>query len=74
VAAFSLDAELRQAIYNVVPVEITSVPHLPNEAAGWGTVLIKQVPATTATNIYAANSLIEGGAAAYLAALKRIFA
>ena len=67
-----LDAELRQAIYKVVPVEITSVPHLPNEAAGWGTVLMKQTDAPT--NIYAATSLTEGGAAAYLAALKRIFA
>jgi inosine-uridine nucleoside N-ribohydrolase len=72
VAALSLDPELRKAIYNVVPVEITSVPHLPNEAAGWGTVLMKQVE--TPSNIFAATSLTEGGAAAYLAALKRIFA
>jgi inosine-uridine nucleoside N-ribohydrolase len=71
-AAFSLDAGLRQAIYNVVPVDITSVPHLPNEEAGWGTVEMKQVE--TPTNVFAANALTEGGAAAYLSALKRIFA
>jgi inosine-uridine nucleoside N-ribohydrolase len=72
VAALSLDPELRKAIYNVVPVEVTAVPHLPNESAGWGTVLMKQID--TPTNMYAATSLTEGGAAAYLATLKRIFA
>ncbi|MBS1991125.1 MAG: nucleoside hydrolase [Cyanobacteria bacterium SZAS LIN-3] len=74
VAALSLDAELRKAIYTVVPVEITSVPHLPNEAAGWGTVLMKQAQDPTTTKIFAATSLTEGGAAKYLETLKRIFA
>ncbi len=72
VAAISLSAELRQAIYTVVPVEITSVPHLASEAAGWGTVLMKQVD--TPTNIYAATGLTTGGAAKYLETLKSIFA
>ncbi len=72
VAAISLSGELRQAIYNVVPVEITSVPHLASEAAGWGTVLMKQVD--TPTNIYAATGLTTGGAAKYLETLKSIFA
>jgi len=75
VAALSLDPELRQAIYNVVPVEITSVPHLPREAKSWGSVLMKQVkieaPATG--KIFAATSLTEGGAAKYHEVLKRIF-
>jgi len=74
VAALSLDSELRQAIYNVVPVEITAVPHLPNEAAGWGTVLMKQLEPTSTSKIFAATSLTAGGAAKYLDTLKRIFA
>jgi inosine-uridine nucleoside N-ribohydrolase len=76
VAALSLDSELRNAIYNVVPVEITAVPHLAREAAGWGTVLMKQLAEGDAakTNVYAATTLTAGGAAKYMETLKRIFA
>lgn len=72
VAALSLSEELRKAIYNVVPVEITAVPFLAHEQAGWGQVQMKQT--TAPTNIYAATSLTEGGAAKYLETLKAIFA
>lgn len=80
VAAFSLNEELRRAIYNVVPVEIVSVPHLPNEAAGWGTVVMKSLlPADASTdapapvsNVYAAVGLTPGGAAKYLETLKSV--
>jgi hypothetical protein len=74
VAAFSLSTELRQAIYNVVPVEITSVPHLPNEAADWGKVVMKQLEgeAAATSKIFAATSLTAGGAAKYLETLNKI--
>lgn len=73
VAAFSLDPELRQAIYNVVPVEISAVPHLPREAADWGKVFMK--PSSSGeSNIFAATGLTADGATKYLEALKRVFA
>ena len=72
VAAFSLDPELRQSIYNVVPVEITAVPYLQRYAADWGKLLMKQTDGKT--NIFAATALTPEGAANYLSALKRVFA
>lgn len=70
VAAFSLSEELRNAIYKVVPVEITSVPHLAHEQADWGKVVMKET--TTPGNRFAAVSLTEGGAQRYLDALKKV--
>jgi hypothetical protein len=72
VAAFSLDPELRKAIYNVVPVEITAVPYLQRDAADWGKVLMKETDKPS--NIFAATGLTENGADGYLSALKRVFA
>ena len=69
VAAFSLDGELRQAIYQVVPVEIVSVPCLPREANDWGKVLMKQ---SQGGNVFAATGLTAGGAAKYLETLRFI--
>lgn len=77
VAAFSLDAELRNAIYNVVPVKITAAPCLPSKAdiPNWGKVEMKQVKrVNTAKPRYAALGLNPDGAAKYLEALKRICA
>lgn len=71
VSAFSLDSELREQIYDVVPIEITSVPHLPNEAAKWGEVLMR--PADTPTNRFAAKGLKPGGAEIYLQTLHDLF-
>jgi inosine-uridine nucleoside N-ribohydrolase len=73
VAAFSLDCQLRQQIYKVVPVDILGVPHLPHESADWGKVVMKEKGAEAAGNIFAATGLIDGGAAVYLEALKRVF-
>lgn len=70
VAAFSLAEELRNSIYKVVPVEITSVPHLASERADWGKVIMKE--ATTVGNRFAAVGLLEGGAQRYLDALKKV--
>jgi len=75
VAAFSLDSELRNAIYNVVPVKITSAPCLPSKAdiANWGKVEMKQIKrATKDKPRFAAIGLNPEGAAKYLDALKRI--
>lgn len=77
VAGLSLDAELRNAIYNVVPVEIVSAPCLPRKAdiANWGKVEMKQLDAVNpALPRYAATSLTAGGAAKYIETLKRICA
>lgn len=69
VATFSLDDELRNGIYEVVPVEITAVPHLYRDYKDWGKVLMTKTdkPSTR----YAGLSLKEGGAAKYLDALKK---
>lgn len=69
VATFSLDAELRNSIYDVVPVEITSVPHLVREQKTWGQVLMKQVEGDSKR--FAATGLKQDGAAKYLDALKK---
>lgn len=72
VAALSLNEELRKAIYKVVPVEVTSVPHLPCESADWGKVNMKPVEGTS--TIFAATALTDGGAAKYLETLRNILA
>lgn len=70
-AAFSFDIELRKAIYNIVPIEITSVPHLPNESADWGKVLMKQHEGES--TIFAATALNAGGADKYIETLRNLF-
>jgi inosine-uridine nucleoside N-ribohydrolase len=77
VAALSLDEAIRNAIYRVVPVEITAAPCLPSktEIANWGKVEMKQVEVVSPTRPrFAAVSLTEGGAAKYLEILKTICA
>ncbi|HEY9785931.1 MAG TPA: nucleoside hydrolase [Candidatus Obscuribacterales bacterium] len=71
VAAFSLSEKLRKAIYNVVPVEILSVPHLPTERKDWGKVLMKETSGETL--VYAATALTPRGPGKYLSALRGIF-
>lgn len=71
VAALSLNDELRSAIYKVCPVEVTSVPYLPRDAADWGKVFMK--PAAAKSNVYAASALTDGGAAKYLETFKGLF-
>ena len=75
VAALSLDEELRNSIYEVTPVRITSVPHLPHEHKDWGKVLMKKSrrSASTSHQRFAALSLKQDGAQKYLATLHRIF-
>lgn len=70
VAAFSLDEKLRSAIYDIVPVEITSVPYLPRESADWGKVLMNKTDKPS--KIWAATALKADGTAKYLEALKTI--
>ncbi len=70
-AAFSLDETLRKAIYDVVPIKITSVPHLPSESADWGKVLMKQTHRKS--SVFAAKALNEGGVAIYIDALRTLF-
>lgn len=72
VSAFSLRTDLRNGIYQMVPVEITSVPHLPREQADWGKVLMAKTDKPT--KCFAATTLTEGGAALYLKTLAEIFA
>lgn len=63
VAALSLDASLRKTIYDVVPVKITGVPYLPNEADDWGKVLMKKCRASQkGPQRFAATGLTRGGA------------
>ena len=71
VGALSLDPALREQIYDVVPIEITAVPHLPNEADKWGEVLMK--PDDSSTNRFAATGLKPGGAQVYLRTLHDLF-
>lgn len=73
VAALSLDEALRNAIYDVVPVEITSVPYLPRDKGDWGKVIMKEAAAGSSSKIFAAKGLKAGGAAKYLETLKTIF-
>ncbi|MEZ4487334.1 MAG: nucleoside hydrolase [Cyanobacteriota/Melainabacteria group bacterium] len=74
VAALSLDDSLRKTIYDVVPVKITGVPYLPNEADDWGKVLMKKCRASQkGPQRFAATGLTRGGAEAYLSVLRRIF-
>jgi len=75
VGAFSLDQDLRESIYRVGPITITSVPHLPAEAEEWGTVLMGQGTRACCEPgpRYAATSLEPEGASHYIAELQRIF-
>jgi len=77
VSALSLDPKLREAIYDVVPVQIDSVPYLPSDAKDWGKLLMHQVESDTAPNPgprFAAKGLKPDGAALYLKTLAGIFA
>ena len=71
VGSFSLDPELRQSIYEIVPVEISSVPHLPKDTKDWGEVKMRKTDQPT--NVFAATRIIEGGAEKYLKALYNLF-
>ena len=73
VAALSLEANLREEIYEVVPITISAVPHLVRDKTQWGTVLMQELPAGTATNRFAAKALKPGGAERYLQVLHNIF-
>jgi hypothetical protein len=74
VAALSLSAELREKIYEVVPVRIASVPHLGTESGDWGKVIMKKTRKGKNVNRFAATTLRPGGAEVYLSTLKQIFA
>lgn len=73
VAALSLNAELRNKIYDVQPIRITSVPHLGTESGDWGKVIMKKTRKGPSVNRFAARTLRPGGAEVYLETLKRIF-
>lgn len=72
VAAFSLNAEIRKAIYKMTPVKIASVPHLPNEGEDWGKVTMKRTRSSKTR--FAATGLTANGAERYLEELKKLFA
>lgn len=74
VAAFSLDERLRDGIYDVSPIKITSVPHLVGEKADWGKVEMKKTRKGKNVNRFAATGLKAGGAELYLSALKNVLA
>ncbi len=72
--AFSLHSVLAPTIYDVVPIEIASVPHLSREAAEWGKIAMRRLePANESSERkqihYAATGLTTGGAQQYLSAL-----
>lgn len=67
-AGLSSDPAIRAEIYDMVPIEIVSVPHLVGEAADWGKVIMRQTDGPT--NRFAARSLTERGAEAYLRHLR----
>jgi len=73
VAALSLVPEIRNKIYDVVPVRITSVPHLGLESTDWGKVVMKKTRNGKRVNRFAATGLKPGGAEVYLSVLKQIF-
>lgn len=74
VAAFSLCESLRNAVYDVVPVKVTDVPYLPNQADDWGKVFMKKTRRSkTGLQRFAATGLKEGGAEVYLDKLAEIF-
>jgi inosine-uridine nucleoside N-ribohydrolase len=72
VAAYSLDAALRQQIYKMVPVQVTGVPYLAKEEREWGHVFMRET--SSETNIFAATGLTEAGPAIYRNTLQRICA
>lgn len=72
VAALSMKTSLRERLYDIVPVEVTSVPHLPREQAEWGVVKMRET--SQPTNIFAAKGLKPGGEALYLKTLAEVFA
>lgn len=75
VAAFSLSPELRQSIYEVVPVKVTDVPYLPNQSDQWGNVFMKKSRRSkSGLQRFAATGLKDGGAKKYLDTLAEIFA
>lgn len=75
VAAFSLDPALRDEIYDLTPVKISSVPYLPKEAQDWGKVIMSRRRSQKGPmKRYAATAIKDGGAEAYKAKLREIFA
>ncbi len=73
VSALSADPTLRDEIYEVVPVQVTSVPHLPSEKDLWGVVEMQKLPPEVPANIFAATSFAPEGEQKYLEALYKIF-
>lgn len=71
VGALSLDPELREQLYEVVPIKIAGVPHLACDREDWGKIQMAQTGEPT--NVFAATRLKDGGAQVYLQTLHRIF-
>lgn len=72
VGALSMHEDRREEIYEVVPIEILSVPYLPSESSSWGQVIMNST-ADVETNRFAAVGLTPGGAKKYLQTLRNIF-
>jgi inosine-uridine nucleoside N-ribohydrolase len=68
--ALSLHPQLREEIYEMVPVQ-WKVPHLPSEAAEWGRVIMAE--SQKSNGHFAAKSLRSGGAERYLQSLYSLF-
>ena len=73
VSAFSLDAKLRNGIYDVVPIAVEEVPYLPDDRANWGTVRMRILKPDEPTNVYAAKGFVLNGELLYLKTLRDIF-
>ena len=73
VSAFSLKAALRKRIYQVEPIVIDAVPHLPHESAEWGVMKMHQARPGETTNVFAATGFRPGGEETYLQSLHDLF-
>ena len=69
-SAFSADPAIRDEVYDMVPIEITAVPHLVSESADWGKVLMRET--SVPSNRFAARALRPHGAEAYLRHLRAL--
>ena len=69
VSAFSLNKKIRNAMYQIVPIEITEIPYLPNQFHDWGKILMRETDKLT--NHFAAKKLKDPFL--YLTMLRDIF-
>jgi inosine-uridine nucleoside N-ribohydrolase len=71
--ALALNADVREKIYEIVPINITAIPYLPNESADWGKILMSVASPQADHNRFAATGLKPDGAKEYLNILRNLF-